>query len=368
VTAPPLRVLHLTAGSDAGGLSRYILDLGSAMSRDGHSVAVAGERGDWHDLFAASPLAWVDVPMKGGPLALRRSAHALKRWLVDHPVDLLHAHYRRAAFVGLTIQQWVPIPLLYTLHLSDIPMRWPWQWVSHFGDHTHAASVDAVPWLTDVARVPAGRITVIPHGVDPDRFVVPDAATRTVMRAALGFGPADTVAAYVGRLDDPKNVVWLLDVAAALPQLRLVIAGEGPHAAAVRRQAGDNVTVLPGRRDPVPVYHAADALLLPSAREGFSLVTAEAMSCGVPVLRTRTAGTTETIVEGLTGRSTPVDRAAFVSAAVAFLSDRDALRRMGKAAAEHVRRSLTFDRQYRQTVDLYRSMVAASREVVAAFK
>ena len=359
----PIRVLHLTAGSDAGGLSRYIIDLGTALATEGHTVSVAGQRGPWHDLFAASPLAWIDAPLKGGPLTLWAAARSLSRWLDDHPVDLLHVHYRRAALVGRLVQRRHPVPMLYTLHLSDIPLRWPRRLLSDFGDHTHAASVDAVPWLTDVARVPPDRITVVPHGIDPHRFPVPDEPTRTAARSALGFAPDDTVAAYVGRLDDPKNVAWLLDVAAAVPMLRLVIAGEGPHEPALRfRIAAESlaprVTLLTGRRDPVPVYHAADALLLPSAREGFSLVCAEAMSCGVPVLRTRTAGTAETLLEGVTGQSTPIDHDAFVNAALPFLSDRAALRQMGTAAADHVRRQLPFDRQLRDTLALYRRLTA----------
>ena len=41
-------------------------------------------------------------------------------------------------------------------------------------------------------------------------------------------------------------------------------------------------------------------------REGFSLVCAEAMCTGLPVLRTRTAGTRELILEDQTGVSTPI--------------------------------------------------------------
>ena len=42
-TARPLHVLHLTAGSDAGGLSRYIYDVSLAMHEQGHRITVAGE-------------------------------------------------------------------------------------------------------------------------------------------------------------------------------------------------------------------------------------------------------------------------------------------------------------------------------------
>jgi len=109
-----------------------------------------------------------------------------------------------------------------------------------------------------------------------------------------------------------------------------------------------------GHRDDTPaVYAATDLLLLPSAREGFSLVCAEAMSVGVPVLRTRTSGVAETVVENVTGRSVPIDHDAFLNAAVVMLSDREALARMGAAAARHVREHLTFDRQLAETVALY---------------
>ena len=114
---------------------------------------------------------------------------------------------------------------------------------------------------------------------------------------------------------------------------------------------------LLGHRDPLPIYEAADALLLPSLREGFSLVTAEAMSVGVPVLRTRTSGTGELIVENVTGRSTPIEHDAFVAAAIEFLADPIKLREMGAAGAKHVREHLTFDLQFDRTMAMYRRLL-----------
>jgi glycosyltransferase involved in cell wall biosynthesis len=85
------------------------------------------------------------------------------------------------------------------------------------------------------------------------------------------------------------------------------------------------------------------------------------MSVGRPVLRTNTAGTAELIIEGLTGRSVPIDHEAFIEAAQQMLADRPRLERMGVIAAEHVRAHLTFDRQIDQTVGLYRRMVGEER-------
>ena len=139
--------------------------------------------------------------------------------------------------------------------------------------------------------------------------------------------------------------------------MKLLIAGDGPHFSAVRARVHntlqDRVQLL-GHRNPVDVYHAADALLLPSAREGFSLVCAEGMSTGLPVLRTATAGTAELIVEGVTGRSTSIEHDAFLAAAETFLADPARLREMGHAAAAHIRGHLTFDRQLTDTLAMYR--------------
>src|SRR5215212_118598 len=96
----PLRVLHLTAGSDAGGLSRYVVDLCTAMNAMGHDVAVAGERGVAHAMFEAAPFPWVEAPLKGGPTALWRAHNLLLGWLANHPVDVLHVHYRRPMLVA----------------------------------------------------------------------------------------------------------------------------------------------------------------------------------------------------------------------------------------------------------------------------
>ena len=44
LTPPPLRILHLTLGSDAGGLSTYVLNLSNALREQGHAFAIAGVR------------------------------------------------------------------------------------------------------------------------------------------------------------------------------------------------------------------------------------------------------------------------------------------------------------------------------------
>jgi len=356
----PLRILHLTAASEAGGLSRYLLDLSQRMHELGHTILIAGARGSWHERFAALPAQWIDLPMHGGPLALRRAARRLHERLGGQGVDVIHTHYRRPTLTARALQKHRPAPILYTLHLSHIPLRGPQRWFTDFGDHTHAPSQGARQWLLETANIPSQRITVIPHGIDVGQYPLRDPAAKIAARQALNIPPDAMVAAFVGRLDYPKNADWMLDVADSAPRATILLVGAGPDEPRLRRllsrrKLAERVLLL-GERGALPIYQASDALLLPSLREGFGLVCAEAMCVGVPVLRTRTSGTEELILEGVTGRSVEIDRAAFMSAAAEFLADRSALEKMGFAAAEHVRRHFTLDRQVAETIALYRRL------------
>jgi glycosyltransferase involved in cell wall biosynthesis len=362
----PLRVLHLVSASDAGGLSRYVHDLCAAMHERGHDVRVAGARGAWHPLFAKAGFPWIDVPLSGGLPSLWKAIRTLRRHLREHPVDVLHTHYRRATLVARRLQDsFGDPPILYTVHLSDMPLRWPGKLWTDFGDHAHVASEDARQWTVNKARMPADRVTVIPHGLREDKWPLADAAAKRLARESFGLSPDDRVACYVGRLDYPKNEDWLVDLLVAakgvVPNLKLLVAGSGPGAESfgqhvAHRGVHDMVKYLGELEHPLPVYQAADAFLLPSLREGFSFGCAEAMCAGVPVLRTRTAGTHELIVENVTGRSCDIDRDAFVAAGVEFLKDGESLSRMGRAAAHHVRQHLTFERQLAGTLALYRRL------------
>ena len=335
----------------------------------GHNVAVGGERGASHDLFREAPFRWLDLPLKGGPLKLASAAQTVRRHVGGAMPHVIHTHYRRPNLGARYAQRRGLPPLLYTLHLSDIPLHGPWRWLSDFGDHVHAPSAAAGRWCNEVAGIPEKRVTLIPHGIDPE--VHPYADEAAARRACRDLRlPVDaTAGAYVGRFDRPKNEEWLLDLADAtrdsLPDLVVVLIGEGPHELALRQQIAERglesrVRLL-AYADPRPVYAACDLLLLPSAREGFSLVCAEAMSTGRAVLRTRTAGVDETVVEGVTGVSTPIDREAILRAAAALLADRTRMASMGRAALRHVREHLTFDRQVAETLALYRRLAAGSR-------
>ncbi|HET7302437.1 MAG TPA: glycosyltransferase [Candidatus Saccharimonadales bacterium] len=112
--------------------------------------------------------------------------------------------------------------------------------------------------------------------------------------------PADTKTdiLYVGRLVKDKNIDRLFDavsiIAGRNPGVRCTIIGHGLEEQRLRKQAkkqgiADNVTFLKplARAEDIYAYmKAARVFCLPSVREGFSIVTLEALGCGTPVVTT----------------------------------------------------------------------------------
>lgn len=370
--SPPLRVLHLTLAADPGGLTRYITSLSSEMNRRGHAVSAAGDSGAWDDDFARAAVPYLTVPLKQGFFGMRQSAQNLRAWLREHEIDLIHTHYRRATILGRRLQRALRqahrVPILYTLHLSHIEIAGWRRMVADWGDHTHVPSRDARDWLIQAAGVTAERISVIPHGIETERFPQRSDSDMAAARARFGLPAEALVLAFVGRLDHPKNAQWCAQVVTSAhrqwPNLHLIYAGAGPDRAdleefVVREGVADRVHFL-GEVDPLPVYQAADLLLLPSEREGFSLVCAEAMSVGVPHVRTRTSGTSELTIENQTGISVAIDRTAFIGATMRLLNQPRDMRRMGQNGASLTREKFTFVRQVVETASLYRRLIAGA--------
>ena len=209
--------------------------------------------------------------------------------------------------------------------------------------------------------VAPGSIAVIPNGVDPSWFDLPDhpRPIRTVITVA--------------NLRPEKSHDILLEAAAALasahPDLRFQIVGDGPrrqqleaHAAALGL-AG--IVQFLGHRDDVPaLLAAADLFVLPSRSEAFPNGAIEAMAAGLPVVACAVGGLVDLIDPGTTGLLVPPGDAAALAAAIARLAGHPAeAESLGRAARLAVRQRYSFDRMVGSFEELYRSGLGAAAPV-----
>ncbi|GAB3581148.1 glycosyltransferase family 4 protein [Calidifontibacter terrae] len=209
--------------------------------------------------------------------------------------------------------------------------------------------------VSDFGVDPA-RISVVPVGVAVDTFRPP-----TAPRVA---GRLVTIASA----DVPlKGVSVLIRALGALPADRwseLVIVGpSSDRTKKALAEAGllDRVSFRSGLSEDqlAALIGSAQALVVPSRYEGFSLPAIEAMACATPVVATR-VGALPTLVAGGAGRLVPPnDPEALATAIGEVLADPRLRERMGAAGRERAVHTYSWRAVAAATVELYRELIAA---------
>jgi glycosyltransferase involved in cell wall biosynthesis len=208
------------------------------------------------------------------------------------------------------------------------------------------------------------RLRRIPNGVDSDLFRPPEAGEREAERARLGIDAAAPTAIYTGRFAPVKRLDLLVDAAARLPELHLVLVGEGSEERRLResiaaRGLGDRVHLLPLVDDPASLYRAADVYVCASSTEGMSNSVLEAMATGLPVVAASASGMAELVTPRTGVLVEDVDDGAGLAAALRRTFEDAALRReLGAAARGLVVERYSLESVARALRDLYEEILA----------
>ncbi|PMP75392.1 MAG: glycosyltransferase family 1 protein, partial [Chloroflexus aggregans] len=123
-------------------------------------------------------------------------------------------------------------------------------------------------------------------------------------RAAIGTQPGERVVLYVGRVAAEKRVDLLPEAIRGLPNVRLVIVGDGPFRAELQRRCVGLPVRFTGylKGEALAVaYASADAFVFPSDTDTFGQVIQEAMASGLPVVAARAGGAIDLVRHGYNG-------------------------------------------------------------------
>ena len=259
------------------------------------------------------------------------------------------------------------VPYAVVLHGAEVtvPGRLPGsrQVLNHVLRHAvHVIAAGGYPAAE--AERSIGRklpVTVVPPGVDTERFQPIDEATRRATRARFAIDPDADLVLGLSRLVPRKGfditIRAIADLAPSRPNLVLAIAGAGRDRARLERLAAElraPVRFL-GRvpHDLLPaLYGCADvfAMLCRSRwagleQEGFGIVFAEAAACGVPQVAGDSGGAAEAVAHGETGvivrnPDSPSEAAAAIAS---LLDDPQRRRTMGVAARRRAVEEFSYD-------------------------
>jgi D-inositol-3-phosphate glycosyltransferase len=359
----------------AGGLNVYVLELAKHLAGQGCSIDIftRATNPQTPEVTQLAPgLRAIHLhagPARSlGPESLYKHLDKFETALVEFcerdgtEYDIVHSHYWLSGLVGERLKQRWQVPHVTMFHtLGEIKNR------ASLSEHETDLRIDSesliirgadrVICATEIERAAIGRlyaadadkITVIPLGVDVERF---RPAGKDIARAALGLED-ERVILFVGRIEPLKGVDILINAAAIIESdvdcTVLIVGGDSSSKAQVeklrslaREKGIEHRVAFVGAVDheKLPLYYnAADVCVVPSHYESFGLVAIEAMASGVPVVASRVGGLTDTVKHGETGYLIPWLCPEPFAERIELLLENEPLRRnLGEAAREAVGR------------------------------
>jgi glycogen(starch) synthase len=398
-----MRVLHLTVEYPPvihGGLGTAVGGLVTASAEAGLEVAVllvghTGHAGygpmadDDDDHLPSASIGQPPAICAPWAEAVETGAALARAW----QPDVIHLHPFWLWPVARAIRDSVGTPIVYTVHSLDRAEyeigHGPPECLTQWDLQAEAiAGANRVIALTDSERrlieyycpESAGRVRVVGNGIADEHGL----GRRNADTAA----PDAPIVLFSGRFVDRKGVRELLaaipHVLAEAPETRFVLAGGHRHCTSEEMTRWWLPEALEPHRDKlfftgwltpdelVAYYRAADILVVPSWYEPFGMVILEGMLHGLAVAAADVGGPAEIMHHDRTGLLFPARDAMALSRSITRLA-RDATlrRRLGQAAADHVRETwlwpkvlATMQRVYDETRGETTELLAA-RAVVA---
>jgi mannosyltransferase len=306
--------------------------------------------------------AWFGSDAPDG-IARMGGADLLRLWRRRTPL-IWHARRNNEMIIGVVLRAlgW-PLQLVFT-SAAQRHHSWITRWLIRRMDAIIATSDISASFLKRAA-------TIIPHGVDTDRYVPPADRATAFAEARL---PGRYAIGCFGRVRAQKGTDVFVDAMCRLlplyPDFTAVIVG----AVAVEQTSFANDLkkrieaaglaariVITGELPIEEVqrwYQRLTIYAFTSRNEGFGLTLIEAMAVGAALVASR-AGAAELVVEdGVTGVLTPPgDADALVAALEPLMRDPAACAAMGARGRQRVLAQFSLDAEANRIADVYRTLV-----------
>jgi glycosyltransferase involved in cell wall biosynthesis len=300
-----LSVFLLARSLEAGGAERQLAQLAIGLHERGHAVQVGlfYRRGPHLAAVEAAGVPVINLGKKDR-WHLLRFALRVRKAVVAANADVLYSFLGGANLIAAAVRMLVP-RLLLVWSVRGSNKDWTQYDWTHLASYRAERAMSRLPDLivansyagrsfSIAAGFPAKRITVVPNGIDTDRFC-PNAKLRQRQRKQWQLGRKDIAIGVLARLDPIKGHETFLraacEVSGQLGEAKFFCIGEGNELARLKHLADDlgiaDRMHFTGRTDDsVAALNGLDIYCSSSDGEGFSNSIAEAMACGLPCVVT----------------------------------------------------------------------------------
>jgi glycosyltransferase involved in cell wall biosynthesis len=331
--APEINGVAMTLGRLVGGLARC-----------GHRVQVVRPSQGREDGVCAvdhplvSELVRPGLPLPGYQalrLGLPSSCALVGAWRQRRP-DVVHIATEGplgASALSAATALALPVTSSYHTNFDDYAKHYRLgflrplakSWLRSFHNRTLLTLVPSVDLVGRLTADGFRNCALWSRGVDIEAFN--PARRDPAVRAAWGVADGEVACLHVGRVAAEKDIPLAIgafsQIRATQPGARMVVAGDGPMLAALRR--GHPEIIFTGRLDEAALaaaYASADLFLFPSRSETFGNVLCEAMASGLPAVGFDYAAAAMHGRDGLNMRTVPFDRPdRFAEVACALAAD-----------------------------------------------
>jgi glycosyltransferase involved in cell wall biosynthesis len=351
--APLTTVLLVIDNLEFGGGERGFLQLIRSLPGDGWAVSVAAHPGGLFESQARAAGAEflpLDMRSRAGLATIAR----LWRLARTGRFSVVHSQGARADFFARMALWSVPgVRVVSTVQMpvDSFPVGLLRGGLYRFADRLARPRVDRFIVVSQALRrhlvqrwgLPEDRVALVHNGVETERLLPADnGEDRRRLRRELGVPEHSRLVGGLGRLVWQKGFEHLLAAMAALlrrmSDVWLAVGGEGPLRKPLEAQArslgiSERTRFLGFRSDVPSVLRGLDVLAIPSVREGFPMITLEAMALGVPIVASAIEGIVEQVDHAREAVLVPPGQpAALTPALVSLLEDPALARRLGAAA------------------------------------
>jgi glycosyltransferase involved in cell wall biosynthesis len=320
-------------------MEKLVIQLAEYSAGQGDDVAVAAGPGIWEAKVQEVGATLVALPAtsRASVTGTATATAVLARAIAKMRPHVVHTHNVRASVLArlALVAARRRAALVATLHgLAPADYGLAGQILRRVAPRVIACAPSVARSLA-ASGFPAGRIDIITNSAS----LRPAGAKRQEeLRQLLRLG-AGPLAVGIGRLTEQKNWPALIAAADLLPELSVVVAGEGPlreRLVAQAQRSGDRVRFLGRIDDIAALIGLASCVVSTSIWEGLPLALLEALSLGAPVVATAVDGVNDAFPAGaalLVPPDSPVALSEAIARIVADSQLASDLRRTALAAA-----------------------------------